>query len=618
MECTAVGKRVKAGILLLLLLPFSEITAQNKKSKQEGPEKGQPTFRLPVNVVVINATVLDKKGKPVTDLTQSDFKVYQDGKPQAIQTFALEFYEPIQEEEENTAIPATPLSRRTTGTAPNASRPRMISILIDDITAASTDNFPQVIKAVTKFIEQDVMPEDQVAILSGSGRVHFAFTDDKQTLLEEIGTVYKKLNISGLTKSECPSLTDLQAKRIAEYYFDDGSSQSQNSSEDMASGTDPQAAAARRTAQEIQNIADMDAGAAVEETILCMSLDPSQDGVVRLAKSLARAAAMRQNQEAEYRASTLLYTLRQHLRILRHFDATKSAVVFSDGFLSEGVSHLSYELQDVVDQALSAGVVLNTVDIRGLFTSVLPASEGPGVTTPKLVQYKQSMYMDDMLAQETPLVRMANDTGGFFYHNSNDMYEGLKKTARRNSSYYVLTYAMPSQKSDGRFHQIKVELSRPGLELSYRKGYYAPKEELTFERRKKEDILEALQAPGNLNQIPIRLSYNYYQEDNSTYAVSLATNVSVAGLQFLDEESRRKNLINLVVAAFDEADHFVDGIEKSIDFRLTDASYANILAYGLTSRVEFKLPMGRYRIKAVVREGAEGKMGSVTKAVEIP
>jgi hypothetical protein len=89
-------------------------------------------------------------------------------------------------------------------------------------------------------------------------------------------------------------------------------------------------------------------------------------------------------------------------------------------------------------------------------------------------------------------------------------------------------------------------------------------------------------------------------------------------LHFLEEDSRRKDLINLVVVAFDEADHFIDGIEKSIDFKLTDASYDALLNHGLNSKVEFKLPLGRFKIKAVVREGAQGKMGSVTKAIEIP
>jgi hypothetical protein len=77
-------------------------------------------------------------------------------------------------------------------------------------------------------------------------------------------------------------------------------------------------------------------------------------------------------------------------------------------------------------------------------------------------------------------------------------------------------------------------------------------------------------------------------------------------------------LISLVLAAFDENDKYINGLEKTIDFRLLDVSYAGLREHGIKSRVELKLPIGRYKIKAVVRENTEGKMGSVTKAVEIP
>lgn len=194
----------------------------------------------------------------------------------------------------------------------------------------------------------------------------------------------------------------------------------------------------------------------------------------------------------------------------------------------------------------------------------------------------------------------------------------MRKILDRTSCYYVLTYSAPSMKPDGRYHRIKLETSRPGITLTYRKGYYSPKEELTFERRKKEDILEALQAPGNLNEIPIQLAYNYYQDDDSTYVVSLLTNVNVSGLRFLDEDSRRRNQISIVVVALDEMDRYMDGLVTSIDFRLTEASYDNLLNYGLNSKAEFKLPLGRYKIKAVVHEGTQGKMGTATKAIEIP
>ena len=575
--------RIKVLLLLWLLLPCTLVPAQGKKSK-ESQEKAAPIFRVPVDVVVVNAVVTDKQGNPVTDLTQSDFKVYEDGKLQAIQTFGQESYESIQSDEEKGG--AQSVTPRSTKAEPNSTRPRLISILIDDMTTgANWEDYPLILDAVKKFVEQDVRPGDQVAMVAASGRLYYPFSDSRQALLEEVAALSLKVKPDARFKSECPTLGEIQAKKIAEHPFMD-------------------------------DLQDSYFRTAVLETIQCMSLRP-QD--VELAKGVARKEAGRQHQDSQYRIRILLNTFRQHFRSLRHFDAIKSAVLFSRGFLSQGDDVTSYALQDVVDQALASGVVLNTVDARGLYTPVTPASErvvssSDGSTATD----KQNMYLEDMAAQEDPLARMANDTGGLFYHNSNDLYTGVKKIVHRQSSYYVLTYTRPSQKSDGRYHHIKVEVAHPGLELSYRKGYYAPKEELTFERRKKEDIVEALQAPGNLNEIPIRLAYNYYQEDDSTYTVSVSTSVSIRGLHFLDEDSRRKNLINLVVVAFDETDHFIDGIEKSIDFKLTDASYALLLDQGLNSKVEFKLPMGTYKIKAVVREGAQGKMGSATKAIEIP
>jgi hypothetical protein len=364
---------------------------------------------------------------------------------------------------------------------------------------------------------------------------------------------------------------------------------------------------------------------ALMDAMVCVALDPEEEPGVPLiatrayqaAKSLVRAMASRQTQEAEHRARVLLDTLRQHLRSMRHFEATKSLVLFSDGFLSSGGSVTSYQVQEVVDVALRSGVVLNSVDLRGLYTYVVPASEGFKSLESTSV-YKQSLYQEDAFAQEDPLAQIANETGGVFFHNNNDLYQGLRDIVRRHSTYYVLTYAMPPQKPDGRYRRIKLEVSRPGLELSYRKGYYAPKEEITFERRKKEDILEALRAPGNLNEIPVSLAYNYYLDDDSRYGVSFLTNISIRGLHFLDEDARRKNLVSMVLVAFDENDHYIDGVEKTIEFRLLETSYASLLNQGLTSRVELKLPLGRYKIKAVVRESAQGKMGSITKAVEIP
>jgi hypothetical protein len=271
-----------------------------------------------------------------------------------------------------------------------------------------------------------------------------------------------------------------------------------------------------------------------------------------------------------------------------------------------------YQLQEVIDLALSSGVVLNCVNLRGLESGidVSRRSDPNGLA--------MSDALDDILAQEDPLAQMSGDTGGSFFHNDNDMYKGLKQIVRRQPCYYILTYASPSPKANGTYHRIKLELSRPGLEISYRKGYYSPKEEMTFEKRKKEDIIDALKGLGNFNEIPVNLSYNCYRSDSSTYGVSFLTNVDIRKLHFLDEEARHKNLISLVLAAYDDNGHFVDGLEKTVDLKLLDSSFADVLRHGLSSRVELKLPFGRYTIKTVVRESVQGKMGSLTKGIEVP
>lgn len=564
---------------------------QSKKSKDEPSAQPQPTFKVPIGVVVVNVTATDERGNAVTDLTRQDFKVYEDRKLQEIQTFALESHNPSGPGERRDGEPA---AEKPAAVEPGFSRPRLISIMIDDVTSVPDDGFIRLTTAVSDFIEKGMGPGDQIGIWSGSGKVNYAFSTDKQMLLEHVAALPQKLNRIGVDRSECPVLTDLQAQKIA-------------------------------------NDRDPDSlSIAIDESLRCLHPLPEKKpadqeeaealavkkmNLLAAAEAHARMTASRQHLETVHRNRKLLITLRQHLRSLRHFDASKGLILFSDGFLRQD---LTFELQDVVEQALRSGVVLNTVDIRGVYNPSFIQANEQIITTGSMFARKRAEYRMDAVAQEEPLSQLANDTGGLFFHNNNDLYAGMRQISGRHECYYVLTYAIPPQKPDGRFHSIDVKVTRPGVQVSYRKGYYAPREEVTFERQKKEDILEALQAPGNLNEIPMSLSYNCYQDDDTTYNVSLLMKIGIGRLRFLDEDSRHKNLISMVVVAYDEADQYVNGIEKSVDFRLTDESYAGLLDRGVSSKIEFKLPVGRYRIKAVAREAAQGKMGSLTKAIEIP
>src|SRR5258708_39772086 len=48
-----------------------------------------PVFRTAVNLVNLGVTVADRKGNLVADLTTGDFEIYEDGKKQTLQYFAV-------------------------------------------------------------------------------------------------------------------------------------------------------------------------------------------------------------------------------------------------------------------------------------------------------------------------------------------------------------------------------------------------------------------------------------------------------------------------------------------------------------------------------------------------
>ncbi len=627
---------MKAFVLLLLMILCSFAAAEQKKGdKEKKPET--PYFKVPVNIVTIRATVKDKQGNPVADLNQNDFKIYEDGKLQEINSFARETF-PLSREPAQDPKNATASAKSSPSLKPPVylTRHRMISLIIDDLMLDSLENLPRLIQAVQEYVIHDVAPFDQIAILSGSAQIQVPFTDDKQILQERIAGILGAIQ-RNVPAKQCPDLTDQQAYRIAFLHE------------------------------------KLELNKAAVKALVCMGLYDSDDfsdlsnggvsrgaafaGNLMSAGSMATSVANMQYEQNESRIRILLDTLRKHLRALKHFDAEKRVIFFSSGFLSESSSYTAHHLQEVIDRALNSRVVFNCVNIRGLETGLSATDargEGPAteMTTKKingiwneisnvsaeggdLSQWNEiskvlqhvdyipvgntvSERLDDFNAKENPLKQLADDTGGQFFTNNNNLYKGIRQIIHSQSSDYILTYATSSQKPDGVYHRIKLDVSRPGLEISYRKGFYSSKEEMTFEKRKKEDIMDALQAPGNLNEIPVSLSYNCYREDASIYGVSFLTSMDIDKLHFLDEDARRKNLISLVLAAYDENDQYIDGVEKTIDFKLLERSYSDLRRRGLSSRVELKLPLGRYRIKAVVRESVQGKMGSLSKTVEIP
>jgi VWFA-related protein len=74
--------------------------------------------------------------------------------------------------------------------------------------------------------------------------------------------------------------------------------------------------------------------------------------------------------------------------------------------------------------------------------------------------------------------KMADETGGrvIEVHNNNSLEKAFDELSEELRSQYVLGYNPSNVKRDGSFRKIRVEISRPGLKILARRGYYAPTE----------------------------------------------------------------------------------------------------------------------------------------------
>jgi VWFA-related protein len=82
--------------------PGSAVSSGNNPAPQTstrpnevGPPASKNKIRVRVEVVSVPVTVISKRGLPVIDLTQNDFQVYEDGRPQTIRYFSQESHDPL-------------------------------------------------------------------------------------------------------------------------------------------------------------------------------------------------------------------------------------------------------------------------------------------------------------------------------------------------------------------------------------------------------------------------------------------------------------------------------------------------------------------------------------------
>ncbi|RPJ80280.1 MAG: VWA domain-containing protein, partial [Acidobacteria bacterium] len=147
------------------------------------------------------------------------------------------------------------------------------------------------------------------------------------------------------------------------------------------------------------------------------------------------------------------------------------------------------DLRDVFDAANRNNTAIYALDPRGLATNEYDINEGVGMETDRT---SLQSTMDTLRV-------LSAETDGRAIVNRNDLDSGLRQAVKDSSAYYLLGYNSSEAPSDGKFHEIKVKVKRPGVQIRARKGYWA----LTAEER---DTALAPPKPGPAPEVTEALS----------------------------------------------------------------------------------------------------------------
>ncbi len=527
-----------------------------------------PTFQLSVNLVRVPVVVRDKQGHTIGTFHKEDFQLTDRGKAQYISQFALEgsavpkpAVQPAGQEE----IPGEPATTGTKLVIPT----RFAAYVFDDIHLKMGDLMNARIAAL-KHIEQGIRPQERVALLTLSGRVSLEFTSDLAKFKETLMKIM-------------PALPAHKTFPPASFYV-----------ADLWMNRDNQEALA------------------LEAGIVAACL-PGPAGASIDPKSILREVA----NEGRGEAINTFRTLNNIVRLLAAMPGDRIIILVSPGMYLP--DELQRDLSESIDRATRSGVVINTLDARGVYT-IDPVGDVPGcgLLDPRTSSLISRYDTFENLAQGMVLDDLAHGTGGTSV-SQNDFLAEFNRLANPPEYVYYLGFYPKDLKPDGKYHEIKVKLAdTKGLSVQARRGYWAPSHEEDAAAAATREVGEAVFSRDELRDLPIEIHSEFFKTTDEDAKLKVATHLDIRRLPLRKQDDRNRDDVTLVCALFDGNGNYIKGTQKLVELRLKDENLDRRRTQGITVISNFDVKVGPYMIRVVVRDAEGQQMAAANGVVEIP
>jgi VWFA-related protein len=422
------------------------------------PDRQLPRFRAGANLVRVDAYV-SKDSVPLVDLTTDDFTVYEDDKPQRIETIELIRARGAVPENERRDVNNTRDMRQQVADAA-----RVFTLFFDPLYVSVSGSY-YLHKPLVETFDKVIGPDDMVGVMTPDLPPSAITYSSRTESIEQM-----------VTKHWMWGTRDIRWPTFAQ----------------------PDGGLPQKAHPEEQAIVECYPPPAKEN-----------EGIARMMIARLR----------EQRTLRALDSLIVHLEGLRQ--ERKFVMVFTEGWplygpnpsLSRGLTRTRPTPDPITVDPRTGGIrplgapdpetgtamtisrcerlrlELSQIDHERTFLTLLQRANRANVSfypvdARGLLVFDQPTNFDLLPSDDQDLLRrrhghlqdMAAQTDGYAILNTGHVAEGLTKVFRDVGSYYLMSYYSTNQRLDGKFRRIRVEVNRPGADVRARPGYLAPTE----------------------------------------------------------------------------------------------------------------------------------------------
>ncbi|HVS83205.1 MAG TPA: VWA domain-containing protein [Pyrinomonadaceae bacterium] len=572
---------------LFLLAIFSRFAAGAfAQQPQSSPGQSDDVVRVNTALVQTDVTVFDRRGTFVEDLKREQFVLKIDGKPREISFFERVKAGSHNEEAQLAAARGNALGGNSAGTPIPLDRGRTIFFFVDDLHVSASD-IVQVRESLKRFIDRTMGQNDEAAIITTSGQIGFLqqLTDNKAVLraaVERITTRFQNVH-----DAERPAMSEYQAMLV------------------------------EQNDRDVLNFF-------IDELLKEFPGIPRQ-----IAGDMVRTRASAMLQQAGMITTNTLAALEGLVKSTARLPGRKLVLFVSGGFLLDQRNSDAFDrLRRVTSAAATAGVVIYSIDARGLVASTSDASNPiPFDPSGRLARASGG----ELPATQDGLNALARDTGGRAFFNTNALSAAVTTAVQESSVYYLLAWRPENEEQrNQRFRHIEVSVvGRPELLVRFRPGFGEVEPAKSYGQRKNgkqtttlrtpiEELRATLRSQYPVGALPVSVTLNFLNvpQRGSVLAMSLKITTSRVVLESVGATQAAD--IDVAGVILDVQGKVVSSFENRLTMKVNSTDVKSPPPDSLSYNHFSAIKPGLYQVRVAAREAKHGRAGSGFQWIEIP